>query len=222
MLLCHLLKQVPFWCFEPKQRGVKMKKGIVLASLVLFLLAGSEAGAITGLGFGVRGGVIQGYQNDKLNDIPTVEKDWLENMPMVGVHLKIGTFRIIHLEASVEYAWKKQNIDLTEQRKTEFSINDLSLNGTAKYMFSLIAIKPYMGAGVGVHRLAYGISLDDQSVPIPEDENKLGYHVLGGILLSPPALPMEIMAEARYTRVQTGGASTKYTTFLAGLTFNLP
>jgi opacity protein-like surface antigen len=199
-----------------------MKKGIVFASLILFLLVGSEAGAITGLGFGVRGGVIQGYQNDKLNDIPTGKDDWLENMPMVGVHLKIGTLRIIHLEASVEYAWKKQDIDLIGLGKTEFSINDLSLNGTAKYMFSLIAIKPYVGAGVGVHRLAYGISLDDQSVPIPEDENKLGYHVVGGVLLSPPATPLELMAEARYTRIQTGGASTKYATFLAGITFNLP
>jgi opacity protein-like surface antigen len=199
-----------------------MRKGIVLVSVILFLLVGSEAGAITGLGFGVRGGVIQGYQNDKLNDIPTGKEDWLENMPMVGVHLKIGTFRIIHLEASVEYAWKKQDIDLIGLGKTEFSINDLSLNGTAKYMFSLIAIKPYVGAGVGVHRLAYGISLDDQSVPIPEDENKLGYHVVGGVLLSPPATPLELMAEARYTRIQTGGASTKYATFLAGITFNLP
>jgi opacity protein-like surface antigen len=199
-----------------------MRKGIVLASLILFLVAGSEAGAITGLGFGVRGGVIQGYQNDKLNDIPTGKEDWLENMPMVGVHLKIGTFRIIHLEASLEYAWKKQDIDLIGLGKTEFSINDLSLNGTAKYMFSLVAIKPYVGAGVGIHKLAYGISLDDQSVPIPEDENKLGYHVVGGVLISLPASPLELMAEARYTSVQTKGASTKYATFLAGITFNLP
>jgi opacity protein-like surface antigen len=199
-----------------------MKKGIVLASLILFLLAGSEAGAITGLGLGVRGGIIQGYQNDNLNDIPTGKEDWLENMPMVGAHLKIGTFRIIHLEASVEYAWKKQDIDLTGLGKTEFSINDLSLNGTAKYMFSLIAIKPYVGAGVGIHRLAYGISNEVYSIYIPEDENKMGYHVVGGVLLSPPASPLEFMAEARYTRIQTGGAATKYATFLAGITFNLP
>ena len=199
-----------------------MGKKILLASFVLVLFTGSEAGAITGLGIGVRGGVIQGYRNDNLNQLPTGKKDWLKDMPMIGAHLKVGTLRIIYLEASLEYAWKDQEIELKDLGKTKFSISDLSVNGTAKYMFSLLAIKPYVGAGVGIHKLAYGVSNDAFSVYIPEDESKLGLHALGGILLSFPAIPLELMAEARYTTVQTKGASSRYATFLAGLTYKLP
>jgi opacity protein-like surface antigen len=170
----------------------------------------------------VRGGILQGYRNDNLNNIPTGEEDWLENMPMVGAHLKVGTLRIIHLEASVEYAWKEQDIVLTGLGKTRFSINDLSLNGTAKYMFSLAVLKPYVGAGAGIHKIAYGVSTDAYSVYIPEDESKTGFHAVGGVLLSPPVFPVELMLEAKYTTVQTQGASTRYATFLVGLTYKLP
>lgn len=199
-----------------------MIKKLVFVLVFSVLTTGSEAWAITGLGIGVRGGIVQGYRNDNLNSIPTGEEDWLENMPMVGAHLKVGTLRIIHLEASVEYAWKEQDIVLTGLGKTKFSVNDLSLNATAKYMFSFAALKPYVGAGAGVHKIAYGVSTDAYSVYIPEDESKTGFHGVGGVILSPPVFPLEFMAEAKYTTVQTEGASTRYATFLVGLTYKLP
>jgi len=199
-----------------------MVKKILLIPVVFVLLTASQTWAITGLGIGVRGGVVQGYKCDKLNLLPTGQKDWLKNMPMIGAHLKVGTLRVIHLEASLEYAWKEQTLDLPGSVRAKFSISDLSLNGTAKYMFSLLAIKPYVGAGAGIHKLAYGISNDEFSVYIPEDENKLGLHAVAGLLLSVPAVPLELMAEARYTTVQTKETSTRYATFLAGLTYKLP
>ncbi len=199
-----------------------MVKKILLMPVLFVLLTASETWAITGLGIGVRGGVIQGYKCDKLNSLPTENKDWLKDMPMIGVHLEVGTLRVIHLETSLEYAWKDQNLVLPGSVRTKFSISDLSLNGTVKYMFSLLAIKPYVGAGAGIHKLAYGISNDAFSVYIPEDQNRLGLHAVGGLLLSVPAFPLELMAEARYTNVQTKEASTRYATFLAGLTYKLP
>ena len=188
----------------------------------LFMFFCNQAWGLTGLGFGVRGGMIRDYKNDNLNLIPTQDQNWLKEMPLVGVHLKIGTLRVVHLEASVEYAWKETEIVLGNLTKTEFSINDLSINATAKYIFAVPVLKPYAGAGLGMHRLVYGISNEDYSVFVPEDQNKLGFHVVGGLLLSLPASPVEFFAEARYTSIQTKDEATRYTTILGGLTFNLP
>jgi opacity protein-like surface antigen len=188
----------------------------------MFLFFCNQAWGLTGLGFGVRGGMVRDYKNDNLNLVPTQDKDWLKKMPLVGVHLKIGTLRVVQLEASVEYAWKETEIVLNDFTKTEFSVNDLSINATAKYVFAVPVIKPYAGAGLGMHRLVYGISNEDYSVFIPEDQNKMGFHAVGGLLLSLPASPVEFFAEARYTSIQTEGEATRYATILGGLTFNLP
>ena len=204
-----------------------MKRVSLILGLLVLLFFCPQAWSITGLGIGIRGGMIQNYKNDNLDSIPTLDQDWLKKMPMVGVHIKIGTLRIIHLEASVEYAWKEKKIDLkvpiTEDIiKANFSIKDLSLNGTAKYMFSFPVLKPYLGAGVGIHRLVYELSSDDYSIPLPEDQSRLGFHGVGGFLLSFPASPLELLAEVRYTSIQTKNEPTRYTTILAGITFNLP
>ncbi|MGB3093801.1 MAG: outer membrane beta-barrel protein [Candidatus Zixiibacteriota bacterium] len=198
-----------------------MKKTLTLC-VFLFVFFGNQAWGLTGLGFGVRGGMILDYKNDNLNLIPTQDQDWLKEMPVVGVHLKIGTLRVVHFEASVEYAWKETEIVLENLTRTEFSVNDLSLNATAKYVYSIPVLKPYLGAGAGIHRLVYGISNKDYDIFIPEDQNKMGFHVVGGILLSFPASPIELFAEARHTSIQTEGESTRYTTILGGLTFKLP
>jgi opacity protein-like surface antigen len=177
--------------------------------------------AITGLGIGVRGGLIQNYKNSNLDSLPT-QKDFLKNMSLVGVHLKIGTLRIIHLEASMEYAWKKKEIILEDKIKADFTINDFSVNATAKYIFSFPIIKPYAGAGVGLHRLVYKVSKGSYSMYLPENQNRLGFHGVGGLLLKFPTVPFELFGEGRYTIIQTKDKATKYTTILAGLTFNLP
>ena len=202
-----------------------MRKILFLFPLFIFLLFCSPTWGITGLGVGIKGGMIQNYKNDNLNSILSQDQDWLKEMPVVGVHLKIGTLRIIHLEASVEYAWKEKEIVLGDLPRVSFSIHDLSLNGTAKYMFSIPVLKPYLGGGVGIHRLVYRISYEDHSIPLPvmpNDKSRMGFHGVGGFLLSFPAFPMELLAEVRYTSIQTENEPTRYTTFLAGLTFNLP
>jgi opacity protein-like surface antigen len=204
-----------------------VKKGFLVLSIFFLLFLCQEAWSITGLGIGIRGGIIQNYKNDNLDSIPTLGQDWLKEMPLVGVHLKIGTLRVIRLEASIEYAWKKKEIALKDLSgndlvRADFSIHDLSLNGTAKYVLSVPVLKPYVGAGLGVHRLVYGISNEVYSMYVPEDQNKIGFHGVGGFTISFPASPVELLAEARYTSIRTENEPTRYTTFLAGLTFKLP
>lgn len=177
--------------------------------------------AITGLGMGIRGGLIQNYKNPNLNSLST-QKDFLKNISLAGVHLKIGTLRIIHLEASMEYAWKKKEIILEDKIKADFTINDFSLNATAKYVFSVPVVKPYLGAGAGLHRLVYKVSKGSYSMYLPENQTRLGFHGVGGLLLKFSTFPFELFGEGRYTIIQTKDKATKYTTILAGLTFNLP
>ena len=177
--------------------------------------------AITGLGIGVRGGLIQNYKNPNLNSLPT-QKDFLKKMPLAGIHLKIGTLPIIDLEASLEYAWKKKEIILEDTINVDLTVNDFSFNATAKYIFSVPTVKPYVGLGAGYHRMVYKISVENYEGYFPDDESTLGFHGVGGLLLKFPVLPFEFFGEGRYTIVQTKNEATKYTTILAGLTFNLP
>ncbi|MGB8657211.1 MAG: outer membrane beta-barrel protein [Candidatus Zixiibacteriota bacterium] len=199
-----------------------MKRYLLFLCFCVFLLVGTEGWAITGLGIGVRGGIVQSYRNNNLNSIPNRGKNWLEGTPTVGVHLKIGTLRIIQLEASAEYSWRKKEITLDDQPKADFKTHDFSLNGTAKYVFSFPIVKPFLGAGAGMHRLVYSLSYKGSSIHVPEDQSRIGFHGVGGVLLSFPAIPWELSAEARYTVIQTKGDPTRYLTILAGLTLNLP
>jgi opacity protein-like surface antigen len=198
-----------------------MKKLPFVLGLFICSFTPIQAFAITGLGVGIRGGLISNYKNPNLNSLPT-KKDFLKGMPMVGVHLKIGTLRVIHLEGSLEYAWKKKEVILQDQVKADFTINDLSLNATAKYIFSFPVIKPYAGVGAGLHRLVYKISVGNYSAYLPENQNRLGFHGVGGLLFKLPMFPFELFGEGRYTIIQTKDKSTKYATLLAGFTFNLP
>ena len=198
-----------------------MKKLLFVLGFLVCSIIPVQTLAITGLGIGIRGGLIQNYKNPNLNSLPT-SKDFLKEMPLAGVHLKIGTLRIIHIEASLEYAWKKKEIILKDEIKADFTVNDLSLNATGKYFFSFPVVRPYVGAGAGLHRLVYKISQGSYAVFLPDNQNRLGFHGVGGLLFKFPVLPFELFGEGRYTVLQTKGKATKYTTILAGLTFNLP
>ena len=74
-----------------------------LAVLISLLVCGlGTAEALTGLGFGVRAGTT------KLEDPNTGDSG--DAMTMFGGHLKIGTLPIIDLEASAEYAPRRNMI----------------------------------------------------------------------------------------------------------------
>jgi opacity protein-like surface antigen len=214
--LKHDTPETKFFSKESSMKKISFILGFLICSFLPI-----QTFAITGLGIGIRGGLIQNYKNSNLNSLPT-PKDFVKGMPMVGVHLKIGTLRIIHLEASLEYAWKKKEITVEDQVKADFTINDLSLNATAKYIFSFPVIKPYAGAGAGLHRLVYKISQGSYSLYLPENQNRWGFHGVAGLLFKFPMLPFELFGEGRYTIIQTKDKATRYTTILAGLTFNLP
>jgi hypothetical protein len=195
-----------------------------LTIMIGLLICGlGAAEAVTGLGLGVRAGTT------KLEDPNTGES--FDTMTMFGGHLKIGTLPIIDLEASAEYAQKKYDFDIpipqAEDLGAEVTFRLVSLRASAKYSFSppLSPIKPYVGAGLGMHLMTSTIDVPgtEYVIPLEEDysESKTGAHALGGVLLSFPVLPFEVFAEGRYGVIFTEDESVKATSLYAGLNFKL-
>jgi opacity protein-like surface antigen len=203
---------------------MKGTKGCIGVLVAILLLGGGTSHALTGLGLGLRAGTVT-------MDDPNTEES-VDGMTMVGGHLKIGTLPIIDLEASGEYAWKDyeytEDIPAVGDQRVEVTYHHFSLNGSAKYNFSLpaIPIKPYVGAGLGMHFIGSSVKLPDvpYDIPLEEDftESKTGLHGLAGLSLSFPLFPLEIFAEGRYSAIFTKDKSTKATSLYAGLTLKLP
>jgi hypothetical protein len=201
----------------------------VLLTGILMILFFSTSYGITGLGIGVRGGIIQNYQNPGLDAFPSSLS--LDRMPFLGVHLKIGTMPLVDLELSAEYAWKKKEVLVSmgiADLKGDFTLSDFSLNATGKYHFlSIPVFKPYVGAGAGFHRLIYKLDIEGmvQPIIIPENESRLGLHAVAGVSLKSAVLPFDVFAEWKYTHIKTrqeawDTSSTNYSSILGGVTMN--
>jgi opacity protein-like surface antigen len=196
-----------------------MKKVLILLGLLAVL--SSPVYAVTGVGIGVRGGLVSKYSNPGLdNSMFSLD---LKQMPMFGGHVVLGFIPFIELEGSAEVGWKKKSFDISGTTG-DLTLKDFSLNATAKYKFNLPLIKPYVGAGLGWHWLTYSLSLSSGgTIEVPVDENRLGYHGLVGVALKLPALPLEFFAEGRYTHIMTkqekfDTKASHYTTILGGVT----
>lgn len=185
---------------------------IILLSLITVALAAGNVLAVKGIGMGIRAGYVTGYDNP---DVPGSIKS-LDKLPMLGAHLDIGIIPVIDVVASAEYAWETvkgfmPGVDLT--------YGDFSLNGTAIYKFSVPVVSPYLGAGLGLHRLVYSWDGDSGPVILPDDQTKMSWHGLGGVSLNFPALPFTVFVEGRYTSLQTEPDNTDFTSILGGVTF---
>ncbi len=190
--------------------------------LIVLLAAPAAYGGMSGLGLGVHGGIISGYDNPVLAESisDSLGIDMSDQMTDLGAHLKIGTFRIVEFDLSLDYAWKKQ--DLGSDIDLRFS--DFSITASARKSFALAAIKPYAGLGGGLHWMAYSVEYGGQvgAVVLPEDESKFGYHFKAGVDLDFPLFPLTPYAEWKYIVIQTTGESTKYSSIMVGVTLDLP
>ena len=83
-----------------------MKRIVLILSLLLLIFVWSSTSyALTGLGFGIRGGFAsykgELFDDDLMKLLPDA-KD-LGGAPMFGAHIHIGTLPIIDLELAAEY-----------------------------------------------------------------------------------------------------------------------
>lgn len=186
---------------------------LVISTILSVVLFASNSFAVKTLGIGVRAGYVSGYDNPDL----LVYSGAIDKLQMLGAHLQVGFLPILDVDLSGEFAWKNERnffpgVDLT--------YGDLSANGTVTYGLPMPVIKPYVGLGLGVHRLVYKWDGAYAGV-LPDDKTSLSWHGLGGVSLGFPALPLQIFLEARYSSLQTKPDKTNYTTFLGGVTFGL-
>lgn len=197
-------------------------KNIMLV-LALTLTGARASAGLSGLGLGVHGGVVSGYDNPVLEEgipLDSLGIELSEKMTDIGAHLNIGTFRIIEFDLNLDYAWKKQKI----ASGIDLRFSDISITASVRKSFALAALKPYIGVGVGQHWMVYSIELGGQviGVTLPADESKIGYHFKAGVDLDFPLFPLTPYGEWRYNMVQTTGKSTKYSAILVGITLDLP
>ena len=203
---------------------MKRIKWYAAALAAILLLSSSTAQALTGLGFGLRGGTVS-------VDDPNTGKS-VSGVTMLGAHLRVGTLPILDLEAGLKYARKKYDFSFpvpgVGEQSAEATYHLVSLNGTAKYNFSIVAvpIKPYLGGGLGMHFLASTVDLPELQTTVPIDsdfdESKAGIHALAGLAVSFPLFPLEIFAEGRRTLIFTEGETTSANAFYVGLTLKMP
>ena len=201
-----------------------MKKILCLVAFV-FVVPYAHAG-LTGIGIGIHGGIVSGYDNPVLKntlvdqfEALSIDIDFPDKMTNIGMHVDIGTLRIVEFDGSLDYAWNKH--ELTPGAKLTFS--DISISGSVKKSFPMAVLKPYAGLGVGIHALAY--SLEIEGLPpaiLPDNETKLGYHFKVGLALNIPVFPLTPFAEWKYNIIQTTDESTKYNSINVGVTLDLP
>jgi len=193
-----------------------MMRKMVLTVAGIALIS-SSAWALLGTGFGVRGGLVSNYQiGGAPPGVPIPKK-----LTMLGVHTAFSTIPAFVMEGSLEYNWKQEGYSDSTYGNYKLRINDFSANAFAKVRVPMATLKPYVGVGLGFHRLVYSVSNSSGTVPIPDDVTKPAYHALIGAAFAPPLMPFEIFGEYRWTWINTDNKKTKFPTLLAGATLKL-
>jgi len=169
---------------------------VLLTTICLCLLASVQAGA--GVNLGLRGGILTGDD---------FEAD--DNLTLVGAECRITTIPFIHLIATGEYAWKKYDV-LT----SEVTFSDMFFTGSAVVPLTMPVITPYAGGGVGSHTFKLKNDDDDSS-----SETKMGYHIIGGVILGMPTSPLSLAAEYRHFWVDYEDDTMKFNTITGSLLF---
>ncbi|MCD6162522.1 MAG: hypothetical protein J7K40_08940 [candidate division Zixibacteria bacterium] len=200
-----------------------MKKFVFALSLVVCL--NLPAYALLGLGFGLHGGMTNGYSYDEIDNCLGEIADSLgineeltfdEELTSIGAHVKIGTLPLpVDFWLFADYAWGKKEIN----DQVDFKLHDLSVGLSLKKSFDVMPIvKPYVGAGAAMHAMAYEFDTElTQSFPIPDNQSKIGYHFLGGVEVNVPMFPFVPYAEGRYNIIATDEKSTKFLLLEAGI-----
>lgn len=215
-----------------------LRKSIYVIAIFMLVtsLTISKAQAAPGLGFGVHGGVITGYNNETLRE--SIRQSFSDlsdfnlqkDMTDFGLHLDMNSFHIIAFDVTGDYMWRTQNIAFTSggnRRSGSFRYGDASITGDVKATLPLAVIMPYVGIGLGVHRAIFSSTIGDVTAILPSDQTLFAWDGLVGFAISAPTLPINPYAEWRYTSVEApnarvagvAAARLKYQSFLVGVTF---
>jgi hypothetical protein len=198
----------------------RLARLLLLATLALFAIS-TSAFALTGLGLGVKAGVLTNYKNPNLK-LSTYK---MKDLKFYGGFVKFGA-QGMTAEIGIETFWKKQNIDLLSS-KVEVKARDIFLSFTGKFYFKFPVINPFIGAGIGAHKFSYTYTGDlsgysNVQVNIPDDKTYFGYHLVVGAKTAIAAMPFDLFVEGKIGRVSATGDPVDFTILCGGVIFNLP
>lgn len=193
----------------------------ILLALLMCLLLAPSAQALSGLGLGVKGGVVTDFDdpNLKLSDFE------FDNLKYFGGFLTWGS-QYFNLELGAEYYWDKSQL-LIVGESYDAEVKDFFVGLTGKFNFDFPLIKPFFGAGVAVHDFTYKYSgplgeFDEVELVVPDDEAYFGYHLVVGAKLAAKVMPFDLFIEGKMGRVNTDPEDTEFTLVSFGLIFKLP
>ena len=194
---------------------------ISLFVVVALLAISTSAYALSGLGLGVKAGVLTSYKNPNLK-LATYK---MNDLKFYGAFVKFGA-QGITLEAGVETFWNKKKLDLLGS-KVEVKARDILLTATAKFYFKFPIINPFVGAGIGAHKFSYSYSGDlggysGVEIKIPDDKTYFGYHLVVGAKTAIAVLPFDLFVEGKIGRANSSGDPTDFTILSGGVIINLP
>jgi opacity protein-like surface antigen len=189
--------------------------------VIALLTISTSAYALSGLGLGVKAGVLTSYKNPNLK-LATYK---MNDLKFYGAFVKFGG-QGLTLEAGVETFWNKKNLDLLGN-KVEVKARDILLTATAKFYFKFPIINPFVGAGIGAHKFTYSYSGDlggysGVEIKIPDDKTYFGYHLVVGVKTAIAVLPFDLFVEGKIGRVNSSGDPTDFTILSGGVIINLP
>jgi opacity protein-like surface antigen len=196
-------------------------KSLRLTLFLAVLATTANVFALTGLGLGVKGGVVSNYKNPNLK-LSTYK---LSKLKYFAGFVKFGGSGF-NLEIGAEYYWDKKKLPLLGQLH-EVQAKDFFLTATGKFFLNFPIVRPFIGAGVGAHHFTYTYSgvLDEYqnvTITIPGNKTYFGYHIVVGAQLAIAILPFDLFVEGKIGRVNTSGDPTDFTVFCGGIVFNLP
>ena len=179
--------------------------------------------ALTGVSFGVKGGLLTDYDQPSLST-PSEDNS---NMALGGLQVRFSSLPIVDLIVSGEYAWRSDSYSILGE-SVDFKTRDLLFSASAVYPFELPFATPYLGAGLATHNVGFDVdypatwALADEAESISTTETRMGYHLMTGFEIGVPAFPLKLNAEYRLNWIDMPTETAKVNTFTAGLVFSLP
>jgi hypothetical protein len=179
--------------------------------------------ALTGLGFGVRAGVVSQYDNPEIV-VEDAIRATADNMSMVGVHIRLSRLSIFTLEFVADRSWWNEKYELRESRLSA-EVEDIMLAINLKYVIRTPLLRPYLGGGMARHQIIYNFGpapiVEDIGLVIPDDGARWGVHAIIGVTLQSKTSPIEPFIEGRLGTISDENGSTEYSAIYGGITFKL-
>ena len=197
-----------------------MKKLLV----VMFLLAfAAPSFALTGVSFGVKGGLLTDYDQPSFS-APSEDN---VNMALGGLTVKFTSLPMVNVIVSGEYAWKTNSFTSYDET-IDLKTHDLLFSASAVYPFQLPFATPYLGGGLATHNIGFDVdypaswALADEADAFSVSDTRMGYHLMAGFDVGLPTLPLKLNAEYRLNWIDMEVETAKINSFSLGLLFSLP